>query len=183
MWAILFFNNSWFSFLHTFCKVCNDFFYERLLWYITKMGLPLVELFAWCKLYIILSKFQSLSKTTKLILLDSLLQEVCIDSGFDGSLTLSSLGLSVCLSQSQTPFFRTKESPLTSLILTISGLQLVRNTLSAITNPLFWNLLWIWNINTFQSFFYALVCYICANLPYLNILCVVIGKKYIIFLW
>ena len=126
---------------------------------------------------------ESLSKTTKLILLDSLLQEVCISSVFDGSLTLSSLGLSVCLSQSQTPFFRTKESPLTSLILTICGLQLVRNTLSAITNPLFWNLLWIWNINTFQSFFYALVCYICANLPYLNILCVVIGKKYIIFLW
>ena len=79
---------------------------------------PLVELFAWCKLYIILSKFLSLSKTTKLILLDSLLQEVCISSGFDGSLTLSSLGLSVCVSQSQTPFFRTKESPLTSLILT-----------------------------------------------------------------
>ena len=30
----------------------------------------------------------SLSKTTKLILLDSLLQEVCIESGLDGSLTL-----------------------------------------------------------------------------------------------
>ena len=56
--------------------------------------------------------FASLSKTTKLILLDSLLQEVCISSGFDWSLTLSSLGLSVCLSQSQTSFFRAKESPL-----------------------------------------------------------------------
>ena len=55
----------------------------------------------------------SLSKTTKLILLDSLLQEVCISSGSDGSLTLSSLGLSVCLSQSQTYFFGAKESPLT----------------------------------------------------------------------
>ena len=39
----------------------------------------------------------SLSKTTKLLLLDSLLQEVCIESGSDGSLALSSLGLSVCL--------------------------------------------------------------------------------------
>ena len=39
----------------------------------------------------------SLSKTTKLLLLDSLLQEVCIESGLDGSLTLSFLGLSVCL--------------------------------------------------------------------------------------
>jgi hypothetical protein len=54
----------------------------------------------------------SLSKTTKLILLDSLLQEVCISSGSDGSLALSSLGLSVCLSQSQTYFFGAKESPL-----------------------------------------------------------------------
>ena len=53
-----------------------------------------------------------MSKTTKLILHDSLLQEVCISSVFDGSLTLSSLGLSVCLSQSQTPFCRAKESPL-----------------------------------------------------------------------
>ena len=39
----------------------------------------------------------SLSKTTKLLLLDSLLQEVCIESGSDGSLSLSSLGMSVCL--------------------------------------------------------------------------------------
>ena len=38
-----------------------------------------------------------MSKTTKLLLLDSLLQEVCIKSGSDGSLALSSLGLSVCL--------------------------------------------------------------------------------------
>ena len=38
-----------------------------------------------------------MSKTTKLFLLDSLLQEVCIESGSDGSLTLSSLGLSVRL--------------------------------------------------------------------------------------
>ena len=38
-----------------------------------------------------------MSKTTKLLLLDSLLQEVCIESGLDGSLTLSLLGLSVCL--------------------------------------------------------------------------------------
>ena len=33
----------------------------------------------------------------RLLLLDSLLQEVCIESGSDGSLALSSLGLSVCL--------------------------------------------------------------------------------------
>ena len=39
----------------------------------------------------------SLSKTTKLFLLDSLLQEVCIESDSDGSLALSSLGLSVRL--------------------------------------------------------------------------------------
>ena len=38
-----------------------------------------------------------MSKTTKLLLLDSLLQEVCIESGSDGSLALSSLGVSVCL--------------------------------------------------------------------------------------
>ena len=38
-----------------------------------------------------------MSKTTKLLLLDSLLQEVCIESGSDGSLALSSLGMSVCL--------------------------------------------------------------------------------------
>ena len=42
-------------------------------------------------------EIESLSKTTKLLLLDSLLQEVCIESGSDGSLALSSLGLSVCL--------------------------------------------------------------------------------------
>ena len=58
----------------------------------------------------------SLSKTTKLILLDSLLQEVCISSDLDWSLTLSSLGLSVCLSQSQTSFFRAKESLIKSEI-------------------------------------------------------------------
>ena len=63
-------------------------------------------------LYVFLSPCCSLSKTTKLILLDSLLQEVCINSVFDWSLALSSLGLSVCLSQSQTSLFRAKESPL-----------------------------------------------------------------------
>ena len=42
-------------------------------------------------------EIESLSKTTKLLLLDSLLQEVCIESGSDGSLSLSSLGMSVCL--------------------------------------------------------------------------------------
>ena len=42
-------------------------------------------------------ELHSLSKTTKLLLLDSLLQEVCIESGLDGLLTLSLLGLSVCL--------------------------------------------------------------------------------------
>ena len=65
--------------------------------------------------YIILAHYFSLSKTTKLILLDSLLQEVCISSDEDGSLALSSLGLSVCLSQSQTCFFRDKEIPLNNL--------------------------------------------------------------------
>ena len=69
------------------------------------------------KAYIIWPQLVSLSKTTKLILLDSLLQEVCISSGFDWSLTLSSLGLSVCLSQSQTCLFRAKESPLYSQII------------------------------------------------------------------
>ena len=44
-----------------------------------------------------LEEIESLSKTTKLLLLDSLLQEVCIESGSDGSLSLSSLGMSVCL--------------------------------------------------------------------------------------
>ena len=54
----------------------------------------------------------SLSKTTKLILLDSLLQEVCINSGLAGRSPMSSLGLSVCLVQSQSALFRTDESPL-----------------------------------------------------------------------
>ena len=44
-----------------------------------------------------LEAIESLSKTTKLLLLDSLLQEVCIESGSDGSLAQSSLRLSVCL--------------------------------------------------------------------------------------
>ena len=44
-----------------------------------------------------LGEIECLSKTTKLLLLDSLLQEVCIEFGSDGSLALSSLGLSVCL--------------------------------------------------------------------------------------
>ena len=48
----------------------------------------------------------TLSKTTKLILLDSLLQEVCIKSGLAGRSPLSSLRLSVCLVQSQTFFIR-----------------------------------------------------------------------------
>ena len=55
---------------------------------------------------------ESLSKTTKLILLDSLLQEVCIRSGLSCWSPLNSLSLSVCLGQSQPSFFRTKESPL-----------------------------------------------------------------------
>ena len=37
---------------------------------------------------------------------------MCNSSVFNGLLTLSSLGLSVCLSQSQTPFCRANESPL-----------------------------------------------------------------------
>merc|ERR1712012_442521 len=41
---------------------------------------------------VIPEELHSLSKTTKLLLLDSLLQEVCIESGSDGSLALS-----VCL--------------------------------------------------------------------------------------
>ena len=45
----------------------------------------------------VLEEIESLSKTTKLLLLDSLLQEVCIESGSDRSLSLSSLGMSVCL--------------------------------------------------------------------------------------
>ena len=55
---------------------------------------------------------ESLSKTTKLILLDSLLQEVCIKFGLAGLSPLSSLRLRVCLCQSQTSLFRTKDSPL-----------------------------------------------------------------------
>ena len=54
----------------------------------------------------------SLSKTTKLILLDSLLQEVCIESVLAGRSPMSSLGLSVCLVQSQFALCRTNESPL-----------------------------------------------------------------------
>ena len=46
------------------------------------------------------------SKTTKLILLDSLLQEVCIKSALAGRSPLSSLRLSVCLCQSQTFFIQ-----------------------------------------------------------------------------
>ena len=68
--------------------------------------------FAASRLQTVLGNIQPLSKTTKLKLLDSLLQEVCISSVFDVSLTLGLLQLSVCLSQSQTFFFRAKESPL-----------------------------------------------------------------------
>jgi hypothetical protein len=80
--------------------------------YMTKMLYLETVLSQATQVQIIKGNFSSLSKTTKLILLDSLLQEVCISSVFDGSLTLSSLGLSVCLSQSQTALFRAKESPL-----------------------------------------------------------------------
>ena len=48
----------------------------------------------------------TLSKTTKLILLDSLLQEVCIRSGLADRSPVSSLLLSVCLVQSQTFFIQ-----------------------------------------------------------------------------
>ena len=68
--------------------------------------------FAASRLQTVLGNIQPLSKTTKLKLLDSLLQEVCISSVFDVSLTLGSLKLSVCFGQSQTCFFRAKESPL-----------------------------------------------------------------------
>ena len=62
-----------------------------------------------------------MSKTTKLILLDSLLQEVCIKSVLAGRSPMSSLGLSVCLVQSQSALFRTNESPLITIdIRTIS---------------------------------------------------------------
>ena len=47
-----------------------------------------------------------LSKTTKLILLDSLLQEVCIKSGLAGRSPVSSLRLSVCHVQSQSFFIQ-----------------------------------------------------------------------------
>ena len=53
-----------------------------------------------------LGQRDNLSKTTKLILLDSLLQEVCIKSGSAGRSSLSSLRLSVCLVQSQTFFIQ-----------------------------------------------------------------------------
>ena len=48
----------------------------------------------------------NLSKTTKLILLDSLLQEVCIKSGLAGRSPMSSLRSSVCLVQSQSFFIQ-----------------------------------------------------------------------------
>ena len=55
----------------------------------------------------------TLSKTTKLILLDSLLQEVCIKSGLAGRSPGSSLRVSVCHVSSHNPsLFRTNESPL-----------------------------------------------------------------------
>ena len=49
---------------------------------------------------------ESLSKTTKLILLDSLLQEVCIKTGLTCRSPLSSLRMSVSLCQSQTFFIQ-----------------------------------------------------------------------------
>ena len=52
-------------------------------------------------------------KRPSLYLLDSLLQEVCISSGKGGSLTLSLLRLSVCLSQPKNTFLRANESLLT----------------------------------------------------------------------
>ena len=55
-------------------------------------------------------KNESLSKTTKLLLLDSLLQEVCIE--YRVWLVLSSLGLSVCLVSHNLPIFVMKHSQL-----------------------------------------------------------------------
>ena len=53
-----------------------------------------------------------LSKTTKLILLDSLLQEVCIKTDLTCYSPLSSLRVSVSLFSHKPSLFRTKESPL-----------------------------------------------------------------------
>jgi hypothetical protein len=61
---------------------------------------------------VIREESRSLSKTTKLLLLDSLLQEVCIESDSDGSLTKSLLGVECPSCQSQPSLFRAKESPL-----------------------------------------------------------------------
>ena len=60
-----------------------------------------------------------MSKTTKLLLLDSLLQEVCIESGSDGSLTLSSLGLSVCLVSHNLLYSGLKKAHLTPHVLSL----------------------------------------------------------------
>ncbi len=49
---------------------------------------------------------EKLSKTTKLILLDSLLQEVCIKSGLAGRSPVSSLRLSVCHVPTQSFFIQ-----------------------------------------------------------------------------
>ena len=56
--------------------------------------------------------FVSLSKTTKLILLDSLLQEVCVKTDLTCHSPLSSLRVSVSLFSHKPSLFRTKESPL-----------------------------------------------------------------------
>ena len=101
-------------FLHIFSNNFNTLFCATIPPYITKSLLTWSKLIPNFELSKVKSKLISLSKTTKLILLDSLLQEVCISSVSDRSLALSSLRLSVCLSQSQTSFFRAKESPITT---------------------------------------------------------------------
>ena len=51
-----------------------------------------------------------MSKTTKLLLLDSLLQEVCIESGFDESFILINLRMTACLISHNSLYSRLKKA-------------------------------------------------------------------------
>ena len=57
-----------------------------------------------------------LSKTTKLLLLDSLLQEVCIESGFDGSFILINFGMRASFISHNSLYLRLKKAYLMILL-------------------------------------------------------------------
>ena len=78
--------------------------------------------------WVALGQRWSLSKTTRLILLDSLLQEVCIRSGLAGRSPVSSLRWVPVLFSYKPPLFRTNDSPLDLLYILFLSLHSIYNS-------------------------------------------------------